>query len=58
MELTEETFGKLQSRLEELEGQAAGPLREQARLHVMSAAAARTEHVTRRFTQESSLPLL
>ena len=30
MELTEETFGRLQGRLDELEKQAAGPLREQA----------------------------
>ena len=30
MELTEETFGKLQSRLNELEAQATAPLLEQA----------------------------
>ena len=29
MQLTEETFGKLQSRLDELASQAVGPLREQ-----------------------------
>ena len=42
MQLTEETFGRLQGRLDDLEKQAAGPLREQV---ITLAAASRGQSV-------------